>query len=250
MKEVKKLKVLIVDDEFHSRELLKDMLSLVEGVEIAGCVTNAEDALANFQENRPDLVILDIEMPGKSGFDLVQEWKSKRFQPDIIFITAYDRYAIEAFKYSAFDFLLKPIVLEELKQTIIRYRKRISKTQPERKFERLFQYLSKPEKLKFDLRTGFLILEASELTYCEADGNYTLLYMRDGRKEIVTYNIGNVEEQLEKFNFFRLSRSVLINLDHVIKVDIRNRYCELKVDGLFHKFTIPRSKIRELEERF
>lgn len=166
------IRVITIDDERRSRMVLAELLSFIPEVEIIFEAGNVDDAVREIRDQKPDLIFLDIEMPIKSGFDLLMEIKADSHIPDIIFVTAYDRYAIEAFKYTAFDYLLKPINRSELQNSLNRYRETKSKEKINDKLGELFRFMEEPKKLVFDLRTGLLIIDPEELVYCEADGKY------------------------------------------------------------------------------
>jgi DNA-binding LytR/AlgR family response regulator len=241
------IRSLIIDDEKKSREVLKELLLKVPDLINVGVASDVDEGLEQIIRHSPDLIFLDIEMPVKSGFDLVREIADMPEKPEIIFITAYDKYAIEAFKYSAFDYLLKPIGREEMIQTIDRYKKNRLNTSFSNRMNKLFSYMRNKERIKFNLRTGLLIIDPGDLIYCEADGNYTHLILTNGKSEMVSFNLGLVEKELEGKGFFRLNRSVLVNIDHVIKIDTRNKTCELKYDHSYVKFKVSQAKIKELQ---
>ncbi len=244
------IKIIIIDDERRSRKVLAELLSLISDVNIVGEAGNVDEGVSEIRKLEPDLIFLDIEMPLKSGFDLLKEIQNDAHIPDIIFVTAYDKYAIEAFKYAAFDYLLKPINRIHLKETLDRYRESKTKNSIPNKLAELFSYMEEPKKLVFDLRTGLLIIEPTDLVYCLADGNYTYLYLNDGRIEVVSFNIGYVEKKLKAFTFFRLNRSTLINIEHILKLDVRAKACEIKFNGEYLKFKVSQEKLNELKDLF
>ncbi|MCF8378112.1 MAG: response regulator transcription factor [Bacteroidales bacterium] len=244
------IRVITIDDERRSREVLSELLSLISGVKIISEAGNVEEAVKEIREKKPDLIFLDIEMPKKSGFDLLRDIKNDNHIPAIIFVTAYDSYAIEAFKYSAFDYLLKPINREDLQNSLNRFREFRNKKNISDKLGELFRFMEEPKKLVFDLRTGLLIIEPEELVYCEADGNYTHLHLKTGRVEMVSFNIGYVEKLLQAYDFFRLNRSVLINKEHILKLDLRSKACEVSYNGKYLKFKISPAKLTELKALF
>ncbi len=247
---VQKFSVLIVDDEKKSREVLKELISHIPVLEFAGEASNVNSAVEITHALKPDLVLLDIEMPVNNGFEYVKEIARMEQIPDVIFVTAYDKYAIEAIRHSAFDYILKPVGLEDIKATIRRYLVSEKRKGLNGRFNSLLGYLSRNEKIKFDLRTGFLFVDPEELIYCEADGNYTHLVLEDGKEEVVSFNLGHVECQLGGYSFFRINRSVLVNLKHIKKLDSRNKICELKHNNSYKKFKISSSRIKELVELF
>lgn len=242
------IRSLIIDDEKRSRDVLSELLLKVPDIKNLDVAADVDEGLEKVIHYKPDLIFLDIEMPVKSGFDLVRAISDLTEKPDIIFITAYDKYAIEAFKYAAFDYLLKPIGLDVLVETINRLKKKKLNSTYSNRVDKLFTYLRNKERIKFNLRTGLLIIDPGDLIFCEADGNYTHLVLADGKSEMVSFNLGLVEKELEGKGFFRLNRSVLVNIDHIIKIDTRNRTCEVKYDHSYIKFKVSQAKIRELQD--
>lgn len=242
------IRTLLIDDEKHARDLLIKVLSGIPHVKVVGEADGVEDGLTLIEELRPDLLFLDIEMPHKSGFDLIRELPEMEKKPEIIFVTAFDTYAVEAFKYSAFDYLLKPVDREDLVESLSRYEERRLNSSVNERLGRLFSFLDQKQRIKFNLRTGTLIIDPRELIYCLADGNYSHLKLSGNKTEMVSFNLGYVEKQLAGHYFYRLNRSVLINIEHVIKIDKRNKSCELRCDGEFISFKTSLSKLRELEE--
>lgn len=244
------IRVITIDDERRSRKVLAELLSFIPDVEIIFEAGNVDEAVREIRDQKPDLIFLDIEMPVKSGFDLLKEIKTDSHIPDIIFVTAYDRYAMEAFKFSAFDYLLKPINRTELQNSLNRYGESKSKDIINDKLSELFRFMEEPKKLVFDLRTGLLIIDPEDLVFCEADGNYTHLHLQSGRVEMVSFNIGHVEKLLQAHEFFRLNRSVLVNKESILKLDLKNKTCEVKLNGKYLKFKISPVKLTELKELF
>lgn len=244
------IRVITIDDERRSRKVLAELLSFIPDVNIIFEAGNVDEAVKEIRARKPDLIFLDIEMPKKSGFDLLKEIKSDSHIPAIIFVTAYDRYALEAFKYAAFDYLLKPINRSELQNSLDRYKESRSKDGLGDKLKELFHFMEEPKKLILDLRTGLLIIDPEELVYCEADGNYTHLHLKTGRVEMVSYNIGHVETLIKPYKFFRLNRSVLINVEHILKLDLRGKTCELSLNDKYLKFKISPAKLAELKALF
>lgn len=241
------LKVLIVDDEPEARDILERLIVRAGGMEITGKAANADEALNLIVNQQPDIVFLDVQMPEKSGFELVRELKQYSLKTTIIFVTAHIEYAVNAIKAAAFDFLLKPVSLDELKDAILRFRCEKQHEATARKMDVLLGMLGKPDKICFNTRTGYIYIALADIVYCQADVNYTEIYLSKDRKEVVTVNIGKVEEMLKGQAFFRISRSHLINTEFLVKADRKSKSCELFKDH--EKFIIPapNSNIRELE---
>src|ERR1035437_743802 len=214
------IKAIIVDDELGARESLSRMVEKncknIEIVAKADSMISAYDAIVNLH---PDLVFLDIEMPNGNAFDLLEKIKEIDF--DIIFTTAYDHYAIKAIKFSAIDYILKPIDPEELVQAVHRYEEKSGqKNMLDKKFKTLLSNLKPENKLKkvgIPNEDGLIFVNLSDIIRCDSDGNYTYFILTSGTKMVASRTLGEYEQLFADDNFFRVHRSHLINLQHVKK---------------------------------
>jgi two-component system LytT family response regulator len=242
------VRVLIVDDEERARDLLEILLTRIPGVEVCGKAGSTDDALDMVIACVPDLVFLDVQMPEKNGFQLVDYFRKYLLNTTVVFVTAHAEFAISALKVSAFDYLLKPVIMEQLNETILRFRVEKLHRLQERKVDRLLELSDKPNNLKFNTRTGYILVKPGEIFYCEADVNYTTLYLGNNNKEVVTVNLGKVEELLLPHSFFRISRSVLVNTAFLKKADRQKKKCLLVKNDEKIWLDIPPGNIRELEK--
>jgi two-component system LytT family response regulator len=165
----------------------------------------------------------------------------------IVFTTAFDKYAIEAVKQAAFDYLLKPVDPEELATTITRLKANTLQKDYESRIENLLQNLDKNKKLRFNTRTGFIILNSEDIIYIESDRNYSTIFLKGNRKEVITMNLGTIETLLPG-HFRRISRFHIINTEFIAQVDRKKRLCILTVDGVNHELPVNSKNIRGLEE--
>lgn len=245
------LKILLVDDEPEARELLKYMLLGNQGVQVVGVAGNVDEALKLMQSERPQLVLLDIQMPEKDGFHFIEQVHKWGEDPGIIFVTAYEHYAIQAIRNSVFDYILKPVHQEELDSAIERFRKSGRRIQ-EQDLQKLVDALRSngSTKIKLNTRSGYVLIDPSEVVYCQADGNYTHIQLTRGSCEITTQNLGAIEEILEGSSFFRASRSYLLNLNYLARVDRKSCSCVLEYPGKSCSIKIPAQKIKLLESAF
>lgn len=221
------ISILIVDDEPEARDLLTMLLEPVKGVKIAGYAENVDQALDRVEETEPDLILLDIQMPVKSGFDLVDNLRNSKHQLGYIFVTAYDEYAIEAMRASAIDYLLKPVDPELLKDAIWRFKEERQQKVLNERIDNMLNDLGIGRRIKVNTRTGFLVLDPKEIVCCTADGNYTEIFLVNGRSEIISSNLGSMERTLSGDGFFRISRSGLINLSYLTHVNSKASMCRL-----------------------
>lgn len=211
---------LIVDDEFLSRNYLsKLILQSSPDVKLVGQADNADDAFVAINDLNPDIIFLDIMLKNETGFDLLQRFQN--LQAEIIFTTAFNEYAIKAFKFNALDYLLKPIDREELQSSIERARKRIVNNQKkapgqmEQFFETIRGQHTVQNKIAIPTAEGFEIMELDEILYCQSSSSYTHFYLTDKRKLTSSYPLRQYDEILSEKNFFRAHKSFLVNLAHV-----------------------------------
>lgn len=214
------IKAIIVDDELGSRESLSKMIEKnCKNIQIIGKADSMLSAFEVITDNEPDLVFLDIEMPNGNAFDLLEKFKEIHF--NIIFVTAYDHYAIKAIKFSAIDYILKPIDPEELIRAVTRFEAQLeNKKLLDKKFKTLLSNVRSENKLKkvgIPDGDGLIFINLSEIIRCDSDGNYTYFLLTNGKKIVASRTLGEYEQMFNEDNFFRVHRSHLINLEHVKK---------------------------------
>ena len=207
------MRALIVDDERLARKELTNLLQEFQEIEIVGEAVNAEDAEEKINALKPDLLFLDIQMPGKTGFELLESLDSV---PDVVFTTAYDEYALKAFDYNAMDYLLKPIEPDRLKETVQKLINRNSK--PKATTESTPQKLGPSDRVfvKDGDKCWFVKLENIRLF--ESDGNYIKIYF-DNYKPMIHKSLNALDEKLDDRSFFRASRKHIINLTWVESIE-------------------------------
>ncbi|MCF8303633.1 MAG: LytTR family DNA-binding domain-containing protein [Bacteroidales bacterium] len=236
----------VVDDDSNSVRLLSDMLTKTEGFDLIGTAGNYEDAVNAILNHKPDLLLLDIMMPHKGGFEIMKEIRRYDYNPRIVFVTAYDRYAIEAFHEAAFNYLLKPVSRADLTHLLERIKHENHQLKIKDKIDSLMSaYRSK--KIPFNTRTGFIMINPSNVVFIKASGNYSEIYCHPPDKLVVTYYLSEVEKKLPKDLFFRISRSVIINLNYLFEVNRKERYCEINWQDQLFRFHMPLNYIRSLE---
>lgn len=242
------IKLLIVDDEPEVRDLLSILLRNHPGLQVIGSAPGVDEAVKICIADNPDLVLLDIQMPEKDGFSFIQELRMLNLSPGIIFVTAYENYAIRAIRNAAFDYLLKPVNREDLFAAIDRFLD-LHRQRRQTDLSELIELLqqSKPGRIKLNTRTGYFFIDPDDIFYIEADGNYSHLRQVTGKDEISTVSIGNLEKLLENGTFLRISRSFIINMKYISRVDRRTNICELEYNGITHQLKIPPQKVKLLE---
>ena len=212
------LKAVIVDDEPKARENLQILLhDFVEGVEVVGLCGTIAEATEAVRLHGPDVVFLDIQLQRETGFDLLTKLKDINFE--VIFTTAYTEYAIKAFKFSAIDYLLKPIDIEELKKAVARVEKRVSNNITGRLtqlVQNLKQGSSENYKIALPTLDGLVFVKISDILYCEASSNYTQIFTAE-EKYLVSKTLKEYDDLLSDHNFFRIHNSYLININSIKK---------------------------------
>ena len=220
------LRIAIVEDEKKSREGLRNLIEeFCQEVSVCGLASNVTEGLEMIEREKPDLLLLDIEMQSSTGFDLLEKLPEINFE--VVFTTAYEQYAIRAIKFSAMDYLLKPIDVKELNQAIERVRSKRSAGQVGVKVKQLLDNLrsdsSRNQKITLSTSEGMVFLPVYEIIRCEAQGAYTNFILRSGKKILVSKNLKEYENLLSELEFMRIHNSHLINLAEV------ERY--IKADG-------------------
>lgn len=206
------MKSLIVDDERLARTELKRLLEPFKDINIVGEAVNAEDAKKKIDELNPELVFLDIQMPGKNGFELLEELDSV---PTIVFTTAYDEYALKAFEYNAMDYLLKPIEPKRLEETINKVvekdkKKEIARADAEVLTENDQVFVKDGERCWF--------VKLSTVRLFESEGNYVRLYFEDN-KPLILRTLNYLDERLDDKSFFRANRKHIVNLKWIDNIE-------------------------------
>ena len=243
------IRALLIDDEKEAHDVIERLLLRIGGIEIVGHVFDADEVLSAIRLTNPDIVFLDIQMPGKDGIWIANDIKINRIPVTVIFVTAYSNYALAALKASAFDYLLKPVDIDDLQLVISRYRSERRTNSLEGKLEILIENYYRKQKLLFNTRSGCIVLDEDDIIYCKADVNYTRFFLSGKREELVTFNIAKVMDMLRKDGFYRLDRSHIINLSCLRKVDRGLKICELVRDHECFRIKAPLSQLKDLEQK-
>ncbi|WPP51968.1 LytR/AlgR family response regulator transcription factor [Catalinimonas niigatensis] len=244
------MRAILIDDEPDNLKLLAIQLARhCPQVEVAGQYTESTEGLKAIHNLQPSLVFLDIEMPVMNGFQLLEKVGDINFQ--LVFITAYDQYAVRAFRFSALDYLLKPVDTIDLVAAVQRAEK-LNRIHPQQ-LDLLQQYyasgaMNTPQKIALPHATGLVFVDIGRIIYCEADSNYTRFYLEDGEQYMISKNLGNVQEVLETRNFVRVHRKFMVNIQHIRKL--------IKGEGIYLLLTngtsvpVARQQKDRLMERF
>lgn len=211
------IKALIVDDELNNRENLHALLKqYCKDVEVIGLADSVDSAFKIVKSEHPDLVFLDIRMPEKDGFKLLESLKDVNFE--VIIVTAYNQYAIQAIKFCAVDYLLKPIDIVELGQAVDQVALRIKQKQENERLKQLINHMhlkNAPLKIGLASQNRVDFVEISRIIRCEADNNYTHVFMERQQKKTISKTLKEFEDLLGDHGFIRLHQSHLVNALHI-----------------------------------
>lgn len=210
------MKTLIIEDEKKNLVHLKSLLKQIPDVELLGEAASAENGKELIETTHPDLLLLDIELPDQNGFAMLQSIGTYDF--DVIFITAYDQYGIQAVKCSALDYILKPAKLPELAAAIEKARMRKEKKQIGEQIQNLLTIVNLPPKehrIAVQLMKEIRFLNPAEIIRCEASNNYTHLFLQSGEKLIASKGIYEFDEMLSPYHFIRCHQSHLVNRKYI-----------------------------------
>jgi two-component system, LytTR family, response regulator len=242
-----RLSVLIVDDEEKARELLTKLLEENGYISEIRKAASANAALKELSHFNPDLIFLDIKMPGKDGFAFLKDLKTGNINAGVVFVTAYDQFAIEAIHNHAFDYLLKPVSRDELKECINQYRNKQKEQQLPDRLGKFLEAWEESSKIRFSTRSGFVFIDPSHILYCEAEGNYSIIHLGT-KQHMCSVQLGKIGELLPANAFIRLGRSLIVNYNYITLVDRRTRQVTFEKDGNTFTIKAPRLHLREIEK--
>jgi two-component system LytT family response regulator len=216
----KQITTLLVDDEPGSLATLEQLIQMYcPSLKVIGKAMNPIEAAAKIEELQPQLVFLDIEMPYGNAFDMLDKMNEISFE--IIFVTAYNNYALKAFRYAAADYLLKPLNIDELVEAVSRVADRMDGQQVDGRIEALLENLSnksdKFSKIILPVNDGFLVEDVDQIMYLNAEGSYTTIHLASNKKVMVSKLLKEFEDMLPEVDFCRIHHSTIININYVKK---------------------------------
>jgi two-component system LytT family response regulator len=212
------IKAIIIDDELHCIDRLTELLEDHAGsIDLLGAYRTAAEGLRAIRTLRPGLVFLDIQIHDSTAFDLLRTIGEIDFE--VVFTTAYDKYAVEAFRFSAIDYLLKPVAPDELAQAVSKLEKKMAKNETAQKLDALFHNLKNMQgasrRIVVPVVNGLVFVQVGDIIRCESDINYTTLFLKDKQKITVARTLREFEELLTDSNFYRVHNSHLVNLAYI-----------------------------------
>lgn len=214
------LKAVIIDDEAKARRILESFITeYCPGVTVVGVAPDVVQGVKLIQKEKPDIVFLDIEMPGYNGFQLLEFFDEVNFE--VIFVTAYSEFALKAFQVSAVDYLLKPLQIDQLVNAVEKAEKLRGGSLIKERLETLKANLEekKIKKIVVPVSEGSLFIDVKDITHLKAEGSYVNIFLKDGNKILVSKNIKDYETQLTtEEGFFRTHRSYLVNTNYIASI--------------------------------
>ncbi|MCU4176873.1 LytR/AlgR family response regulator transcription factor [Carboxylicivirga sp. N1Y90] len=217
MSKSEQISAIVIDDEKNNRDHLNNLLSKYCGnINVLGMACNATDGLNLIDQTKPQLVFLDIQMPAGSGFDLLSSIKERNFE--VIFVTAYDQFAIKAIRFCAFDYLLKPINTLELQHACNRVIDKIRKNRldTEEQIETFkINKQNQHKRIALPSAERLLFVDTSDIIRCKSESNYTQVYLRSGQKQLVSRTLKEFEDLLADEGFIRVHQSHLVNISEI-----------------------------------
>lgn len=220
------LKVLIVDDEKDARHLIRHYLKSNPHIGAIEESENVEDALLKTISFAPDLVFLDILMPGRNGTELMEFIKERKLPSHVVVVSGNEDSAISAIKNNVYDYFLKPFKPEDLEKFITKFLEKRN-VSIDQKLMGILKKIDDGQRMRLSTTNSYVLIDPADIVYCEADGSYTNLYLENGTRETANNYLGMVEKRLSVHRFFRVSRSYLINLNKLLNINRGDCTCML-----------------------
>lgn len=233
---------IIIDDDNFSRETLSDFLSEYKELTILKSIDDSQFAIKHIVIHKPDLVFLDINMPNKTGLNIMNEINELNISTKVIFVTAYKEYLMDALKKNAFDYLVKPLNKLELDEAIKRFFNKSSTNHIAPS-----SATSPDEKILITNAHRSLVLNPKDVVYIIADGCYTKINLTQNKSEVISKNLGKIENYFNSNTFFKISRSIIINIKYLTKIDRVKKIVYLSFENNNVELKASKEKIIDLE---
>ncbi len=232
----KKITCILIDDEKDALDGFEILLQNIGSVEIIAKIQNSEFAAKQAAELKPDVVFLDIDMPVKNGFEVLEDVNKLKINTQVVFVTAYNQYILKALRNSAFDYLTKPIDRLELKNVV----NRLIENKDKNEIEKITSSLNM---LKIPVNYGCIFLRKEDIIYFEADSNYTKIHAVEST-ELSSQNLGKFEKMFENENFIKISKSIIINVTYLYKFDKKNKKAILRNKDKNYELKVSRRNLK------
>lgn len=247
MLSLKKINTIIIDDEPGAIDLLEMVLTNVAEINNLQSFLSADAALDYLAGNMDmDMIFLDIEMPGKNGFDFLEELIKFPISPYIVFTTGFDKYALRAIKAEAFDYFLKPVSTDDIRRIVRRYKISTATNDKKPGYQNLLNRVDPVKMLKFNNLDGAFLVHPEDIVYIKSSGNYSHIHQIGGDQELVTMQLGKIEKTLPVNQYFRISRQIIINLRFLKRVNTQSNLCIIKYDHQEITFDGSGKKLKKL----
>jgi len=247
------IKALLVDDEVNNLESLQFLLhNDCEGIEVVGKANNAGQARNWLEHYTADVIFLDINMPGENGFQFLSSLVTQNFK--VVFVTAYEEYAIQAIKASALDYILKPVNIVELKAAVEKVKRSLSSPVLAEQNQRLMEYFLQtvnkkitPKKIALPQLSGISFIEVDDIVSLQGDGNYTVIHLNSMQKLVITKTLKDFEELLDQTQFARIHKSYIVNLKYIKEYSTTDGGIVKMTDG--NQWSISRRQLESFLEK-
>jgi len=240
---------IIIDDDAFARETLMDLLNEIPQLHMLKCISESCMAIRHLATLQPDIVFLDINMPGKTGIEIQKEIIDLHLNSKVIFTTSHHEFVLEAFKNQAFDYLVKPIVKKDLFETLNRFFNQDHKIVAKKKPTSGITHDLSGNQIVIKNAFGTLLLKVNDIAYIKADAGYTEIQLVNGKTEVISKNIGKIEQLFPQELFYKISRSHIINLKYLIKTDRLNKKIVLLFNDQTVQLKASREQFYELEQK-
>ncbi|HHB51728.1 MAG TPA: response regulator transcription factor, partial [Saprospiraceae bacterium] len=237
--ENKHIKVIIIEDEKIASNLLNNYLKEIAHIEVIGIFEGIKIAIPTIISQQPDIVFLDIKLKHENGFHIFDYFKNQNLPFEVIITTAYNEYAIKAIELSAIGYLLKPLDQETLKKTLSKAIKQLNTKKNHQRYQILKSNFQEGNKIiALPKVNGYVFQPLNEILYCKSSNNYTTFQLQSGEKQLIAQNLMHYATILTAFQFFRVNRSYVVNLNHIKELDKGVKWTITMIDG--HKIQISR----------
>lgn len=243
------LTAVVIEDEPRTRETIINIVNTnCPEIKVAGSGKNVKSGIDAIITNKPDILVLDVELSDGNAFDILKNVGEIHAQ--IIFVTAHEEYALQAIKFSAFDYLLKPFSVTELTETLLKAKEAAIKKESELSFKTLLSNFENKEDKKIVLKSAdeIHLVKISDIIRCEADSSYTHFYINDNKQIVISNNLKEYDELLSHYHFFRVHHSHLVNLNKIVKFHKNKDPYVLMSDG--SEVPVSSRKKEKLIEKF
>lgn len=239
---------MIIEDDEEALSLLEIYLQAFNEIELIAKTTSPQKGIRLLKKKNPDIVFLDIDMPDIDGVEVAETIRGNDLKTEVVFTTAYRKYACRALHVEPLDYLLKPFGTEDLIAVINRYQTKIKRKELERRMDFLMKSNKVIPKVKLPTRTGIIFINPEDIMLYKAESNYCRIYTKDGDEELITLNIYKVASIVNSQRIFKVSRSAYINLHYLKKIEKKTRICILGYTDLTLESRINKSSLSYLEK--